>query len=550
MTRRIWEWPYRLGHTFSGNLYQYIYAPFQPPINLRLLELRPGHRSSPIECELFNTSLEETPSYEALSYHWGNVNDTTEIVCNGRDFPITSNLRAALLDLRQPDRKRALWIDALCINQRDYSERNQQLQLMHQIYRRANKVLIWTGENTETVALVQSLFEQLRTLRARFGDLVYFNPSSLSSLGLPPESSNTWSALRYFFRRAWFQRAWVIQEAANASTLAVKSGSIDLEWEDMVFTARCVAESPMFAATDTASICRHLSFIDDCRLAQRNPSKGQFSLLNLLHQSRQCGATDLRDKIYGLYPLVDDQATLPKPDYEKSIQTVYKETAAHLITSTGKLDVLSFAGAARHPLTRSLKLPSWVPDWHAYDKAIPMIGSAQLIAETGPNQAPTDIQFSNDLDHLVLEGAVIDSIASVSDTIIPFQGNLTSKRETVDPLIRQWPEAKTTLEPTGEIIRILEVFHLPQSAFTTAWLMSERNQLTRLVYGRRLLRSASGALGLGPAHATANDKIAVFKRGSVPYVVRPDDGLYKLVGECFFPDVSRYQGSMHDLILK
>lgn len=123
-----------------GNLHQHLYQPLRPPASFRVLELQPGYHSKPIHCELANASLEEVPNYEALSYCWGDLGDTQIIHCNGRSFPITSNLHEALVNLRRPDRKRTLWVDAICINQRDYADRNQQLRLMGQIYRKANKV--------------------------------------------------------------------------------------------------------------------------------------------------------------------------------------------------------------------------------------------------------------------------------------------------------------------------------------------------------------------------------------------------------------------------
>jgi hypothetical protein len=539
---RRWEWPYRLGFTFAGKFHKYLYPPLRSPTAFRVLELQPGYHSNPVQCKLLDASLEEAPNYEALSYCWGDPKDTQIINCNEQSFPITSNLHAALVNLRQPGRKRTLWVDALCINQRDSAERNRQLRLMGRIYRKADKVIAWIGGESEAAGVAKSMFGRLRALEGRCGGLAILEPSAqhLRDLNLPEESSPMWSALRYFFRRAWFQRVWVIQEVANAAQLDVTCGQLHLEWDDIVYAARCFAESPMFATTDTAQICQHIGYIDECRRMKTQGTDDRLSLFNLLYRSRRCGATDLRDKIYGLYPLVHDQSSLPEPSYEKSINTVYEETAIHLIKTTGRLDVLSCAGAARAPHTRSLNLPSWVPDWHSYDK------STSLAPTLKAGTFDTEYEVLQDLTKLTLNGHILYEIASLSDTIFPFRGTL--KGENVNFLFQQWPDARVVLEPTGETVRVVDIFsqyaalsdsnipNQPPTFHTKNWLKSEKIRLTRMVYGRRVFRSVGGHLGLVPSHATLGDKIVTFSGGSVPFVVRGKENVYSLIGECFFAD--------------
>jgi hypothetical protein len=61
---------------------------------------------------------------------------------------IRSNLCWALRFLRDPANVRVLWADALCINQDDLEERNQQVSLMGFIFGRAQTVLVWLGTST------------------------------------------------------------------------------------------------------------------------------------------------------------------------------------------------------------------------------------------------------------------------------------------------------------------------------------------------------------------------------------------------------------------
>lgn len=64
--------------------------------------------------------------FMALSYSWGDQSITRDIVINGISMQVTENVDACLNVLRdKPYIKNGwrLWIDALCINQKDLAER-------------------------------------------------------------------------------------------------------------------------------------------------------------------------------------------------------------------------------------------------------------------------------------------------------------------------------------------------------------------------------------------------------------------------------------------
>ena len=58
---------------------------------------------------------------------------------------VTSNLELALRHLRWEKRARTLWIDALCINQRDDAEKLIQFQRIDVVYANASPVVVWLG---------------------------------------------------------------------------------------------------------------------------------------------------------------------------------------------------------------------------------------------------------------------------------------------------------------------------------------------------------------------------------------------------------------------
>ena len=65
-----------------------------------------------------------------------------EIICNGYPLSVTENLHHALLQLRQMADVQHLWIDAICINQSNLREREQQVSIMGDIIASA-EVIVW-----------------------------------------------------------------------------------------------------------------------------------------------------------------------------------------------------------------------------------------------------------------------------------------------------------------------------------------------------------------------------------------------------------------------
>jgi hypothetical protein len=68
--------------------------------------------------ELKVVSLDDSPRYEALSYVWGQSDETSTIQLENDTFVVTSNLHSALHHLRRKDEDQVLWINAISINQK------------------------------------------------------------------------------------------------------------------------------------------------------------------------------------------------------------------------------------------------------------------------------------------------------------------------------------------------------------------------------------------------------------------------------------------------
>ncbi|KAF8853575.1 hypothetical protein BDZ45DRAFT_598307, partial [Acephala macrosclerotiorum] len=127
----------------------YVYEPLdQANSSIRLIILQPSvDFNFDVHCDISNVSLDTEPKYEALSYTWGDTSVTETIFLQGHPFQATVNLVSALRHLRLKDQTRTMWVDAICVDQANILEREQQVPFMRKIYSMAERDLLWLGED-------------------------------------------------------------------------------------------------------------------------------------------------------------------------------------------------------------------------------------------------------------------------------------------------------------------------------------------------------------------------------------------------------------------
>ncbi|KAF5717618.1 amidase [Fusarium globosum] len=138
---------------------------------IRVLDV---HKSDPADSDrltgtLRTVDLRTLPKFTALSYVWGQ-GSYHKIACNGCDINITQSCYEALTSLRESRQPLTIWVDAICINQEDASEKEQQIVLMGSIFTLAETVYVWLGiGNTETDQAAEYIYiiSQLRQFPAQ-----------------------------------------------------------------------------------------------------------------------------------------------------------------------------------------------------------------------------------------------------------------------------------------------------------------------------------------------------------------------------------------------
>ena len=96
------------------------------------------------EVEVFDLDSASCPAILALSYLWGNSEETLPAVVNGERVGIGQNLPTALQDIN--DSGTSVGSGPMhCINQANLAERASQVQLMQRSYSEAQKVICHLG---------------------------------------------------------------------------------------------------------------------------------------------------------------------------------------------------------------------------------------------------------------------------------------------------------------------------------------------------------------------------------------------------------------------
>ena len=399
-----------------------------PAYWIRVLNLHPNPSDAPLSCSVEAQEPTGKP-YEALSYVWGDPTPADSIKCfdgsHGGIVGITTNLARALIAFRLIDRPRRIWVDALCINQEDLTERQSQVRLMGKVYNCAQCVLCWLGD-----------FNDLKTeeSRARLAmDFVRnFNRKPLEHLHtaqqyllfengtaeLKPTVLASWLAIKQLFDLEYFHRVWIIQEVGLARHARMFGGSSEvwLDWVEVAAFAR-------FMDSNGASIVNHLQLkswvANHVTLVWETTAGGQpvHSFVEVLHWARVHRSSDPRDFIYGLlsHPSSTVQGSLLiEPNYRISTSEAYTNLALNVIERTDSLQVLAFVDHGED--SGRIVLPTWVPDWQAINLVAPLRTPSKAAEGTGES-----ISFVQSGARTVLKchGVFIDVVCAMSDMIDP-----------------------------------------------------------------------------------------------------------------------------------
>lgn len=552
---------------------------YQPSLRLVELDFNTDEEAT-VHATLNTYDCENAPEYDALSYTWGTPDTSANIKLNDQWFPVTPNLLAALEQLRLNQAKnrtsnRKLWIDAICINQSDNSDKSRQVMQMKDIYANASNVLIWTGKADNLSAVA---FDTLELFAADDGT----SDGSTTYRDILDTVGERKAAIQLFLERPYFNRMWVIQEIVITRNAIVLCGSFSVTFDMLYVAIQRMTGSGFYPFSAITSNVTYLGDWRDHFLKVAVPDSEENIDLRLFLDSRDRNATDLRDKIYSLRGLIANNALAAgiTVDYDKSVVKVYTDFTKHLLNTCPDLRILSGV-ILRHRTTTTLELPSWVPDWSQpkYGGILNRyyrFGPASLFRAAGASKPRVTVM--GDSDKICLEGIRLDTV----DRIIRIKSILTSKDETsfsvTETRLREMAAEVTSLETypfTGEPYwvaffrtlttdrtalspRISEDYRakfmntfgdwklndagVGQNLPAKAWAEISKS-ICAIIKDRNMFLTTRGYLGLSQEGFRIGDVVCIFSGGEVPFLLRqagampPYDGLFQFLCECYIHGV-------------
>ena len=539
-------------------------------------------------------------SFEALSYTWGDPADRESIVVIPEDagnhchveesLSIGRNLAQALRHLRSEDDVRVLWVDAICINQEDDTERSKQVQRASLVYEEARRVVVWLGLSSQDSDVAVSALKELgrQVAVAVDGQILPAPAAEINWRDGPvtvPHDRSVWAAIDSFLNRPWFTRVWILQEVLLSDHALFVCGNKTVTCPELGRALYFLK----FQVQLGESLSRGLL---NSRIMLVFPTTvATWTISGVVRISHECRCTIDKDAIYGALGLLPESfRSMITPDYTLTTKAVYTDFVTSHIAYTKRLELLHMCGMRQQQ--RLQGLPSWVPDFYL-DPAEPL-GLGSWLFCTGHSACDVVVLDDNTLE---VTGVLAATVLTVSEEVPNNETDHQKLRsDTIEAVRRirdafEWDEPNIRLKegPDAFMWTVLASFittRLPEKFTPGAFREELRPMLRasaifgdgdgnatsqtdpsivedfclRMLMGKRVIKTADGHWGIGPSstekgeypnsslrsvtwseslYAHTGDVIACFLGAERPYVLRrSDDQKFTIVGECFLPEVA------------
>ncbi|EOA89264.1 uncharacterized protein SETTUDRAFT_105082 [Exserohilum turcica Et28A] len=555
--------------------------------SFRYLILQPGVGNEQLDCSLCTAPLPQI-EFEAISYVWGKDIKNKRIICNGRSIKVTANLYNVLQRVRLPNEPRKLWADGICINQEDSDEKGHQVAIMGQLYRSAKRVLIYVGpdKGSHGPQLCSLLDEVDQMIKETCQNI----DMSYGSFPFPDENSTLlsnvrWASMYHLLCEEWFERGWVVREAAFAQVGQVIWGSSSFDWGNLM-RAYCwstmratqtLSDAGVFSRDIVSHVFayarRNRSFSGS--LSIQAPSKDR-ALLEDLENAAPLHVSDPRDRIYAFMELSRDNehAFTMTPDYTSPYLDVYRQFVVEHTKFTRTPCILDYVF---HPISAlNLSAASWIPRWDLRGSSV-IISTRKKTVLTSRNSFIYEPGCKGKTT-FACRGVVLDSVRFVSHI-------LTDKSTTLQTLSEVWKNVNLHTQncpyrPADLLDAFLDTlclgryddnnrsWNVSRTAFATDVILEAESSPPGILRRKepengtyynvdgflesvlnwanegRFVITERGYMGIAPAVTQVGDLCAIIFGCSMPCMLRPTgpERYYNFVGASFVTGKEKYRG--------
>lgn len=546
----------------------YEYQPLSSNKHIRRLVLKPGIGRSQLFGTLQPMDLDlaaSLTSFEAISYVWGSGIKDQFIVVDGRALPITTSLRESLLQVRLRNKARAIWADSICINQDNAAEKGEQVALMGRIYQTSTCTLICLGpepehqhQAIEASLLIQRVDHKISHVYNDPNFSWGWNTFPWPEANEPLLYDKAWTSWQTLVTRPWFQRGWVVQEAALGATGVVFWAGIEIQWLSLLrvhywLRWRARPRMPSFNVLWGILSLHQTAYKIACHREAKtfHPEhrRSRFeakTILEIVDSARWLDLADPRDRIYA-FMAMETRGKIPdmQPDYnpERSYLDIYRNFAETYLASTLDLDILGFVEYDDDTYLHNGQLASWIPQWDQGKRiyternwfcAWKKIKENDILA--GSNQQSFSIIQNGSA--LQVRGTIIDSVQYVSVRL----NDSTTEQDALGEISSLWKDIahQSTRSPGPQPTCLSLVF---LSALARGEMEGQRDEwhmslhkFARLLQYCRDYPQNSLAISTPPCKAariasplmrwSRNRRLALLGRGhcgNVPHVTREGD---------------------------
>jgi len=163
-------------------------TPFCP---FRLFKVEGVGRDDVLKISLHEGFHSHDVEYTAISYAWDDEPLSVRIRCNGQQSMVTPSIWLLIGGILIEQKQSYYWVDQVCVDQVDVSDKERQVPLMDIYFSQASMVLVWLGCSTDLTdaafGLMPDIYRKLaepeRVQEAQ-------SHGTLSSLGIPQRGSN------------------------------------------------------------------------------------------------------------------------------------------------------------------------------------------------------------------------------------------------------------------------------------------------------------------------------------------------------------------------